>query len=102
MTMSNEINDQAEPDRRRPRSREGKTLIGAYVDKDDLYTIKMPVIQRNKEGHLTGGRRATTQDFVLEALREKLEKHTPQPFRSDISRGEAIDALRTLCAFLMV
>jgi hypothetical protein len=29
MTMGNEINDQAEPDRRRPRSREGKTLIEA-------------------------------------------------------------------------
>jgi hypothetical protein len=76
--------------------------IRTISGKDDLYTIQMPVIQRNKEGHLTGGRRATTQDFVLEVLREKLEKHTPQPFRSDISRGEGIDALRTLCAFLMV
>ena len=52
-------------------AREGKTMIGAYVDKTDLYTIQELLLRLSRER----GGKVTMQDFIVGALRAELEKH---------------------------
>ena len=51
-------------------SRDGKTMIGAYVGKEALYKLQRHLLDQSHER----GEKVTMQDFILSALREKCQK----------------------------
>ena len=51
-------------------SREGKTMIGAYVGKEALYKLQRHLLDISHER----GEKMTMQDFILSAIREKCHK----------------------------
>jgi hypothetical protein len=52
-------------------TRDGKTMIGAYVDRTDLYTIQELLIRLTRERDV----KMTMQDFIVSALRAECAKH---------------------------
>jgi hypothetical protein len=52
-------------------SRDGKTMIGAYMDKTDLYTIQELLIRLTRERNA----KVTMQDFIVSALRAECVKY---------------------------
>ena len=52
-------------------SREGKTMIGAYVSKDALYTLQEFLLRLSRQR----GEKVTMQEFILSALRSECKKH---------------------------
>jgi hypothetical protein len=57
----------------RHSTRVGKTMIGAYVDKTDLYTIQELLLRLTRERG--SGEKLTMQQFIIDALRAELAKH---------------------------
>jgi len=50
--------------------REGKTMIGAYVSKDALWTLQELLAKESRQQ----GEKVTMQDFILLALRSECSK----------------------------
>lgn len=51
--------------------RAGKTMIGAYLDKGDLYIVQELLLRLSRER----GSRVTMQDAIIEGLRDYCGKH---------------------------
>lgn len=60
-----------EPRRSRGPGREGKSMIGAYVDKGALYTIQELLLRLSRDR----GERVTMQEALTEALGDFCRKH---------------------------
>jgi len=52
-------------------ARDGKTMIGAYVTKDTLYTLQELLLKLSRQH----GKKMTMNDFILSALRTECTKH---------------------------
>lgn len=52
-------------------AREGKTMIGAYVAKPDLYTIQELLLRLTR----ARAEKVTMQEFITSAIRSECEKH---------------------------
>jgi hypothetical protein len=52
-------------------SRDGKTMIGAYVSKDALYTLQEFLLKLTRKR----GKKVTMQEFIIDALRAECTKH---------------------------
>ena len=59
------------PARRSATSRVGKTLIGAYLDKNDLFTIRELCLHLGR----ARGERMTMQEFAVNAFTRECEHH---------------------------
>lgn len=56
---------------KRASGRAGKTMIGAYVEKDAVYTIQELLLRLSRER----GERVTMQEAIVEALTDYCKKH---------------------------
>jgi len=52
------------------KGRDGKTMIGAYVDKNVLYKLQRHLLDVSHQQ----GEKVTMQDFIMSAIREKCQK----------------------------
>jgi hypothetical protein len=59
------------PARRSATSRAGKTLVGAYLDKTDLFTIRELCLRLGR----ARGERMTMQEFAVNAFTRECEHH---------------------------
>ncbi|MGO9005295.1 MAG: hypothetical protein ACLQB4_05965 [Beijerinckiaceae bacterium] len=51
--------------------REGKTMIGAYADKDGVYTVQEVLLKLSRERR----EKVTMQEAIVEALTDFCKKH---------------------------
>ena len=61
----------AQTESKRPTGRAGKTMIGAYVDKDALYTLQELLLRLSRERQA----KVTMQDAISEALVQFAKGH---------------------------
>jgi len=61
----------AESDTKAKSGREGKTMIGAYADKDGAYAVQEVLLKLSRERRV----KVTMQEAILEALTDFCKKH---------------------------
>jgi hypothetical protein len=64
------MSDAKDKEKPEPGSRDGKTMIGAYVSKDALYTLQEHLLKLTRKR----GKKVTMQEFIIEALRTQCAK----------------------------
>jgi hypothetical protein len=69
--MTDGFQTQVDQPRSGKPSRAGKTMIGAYVDKDGAFTIQELLLKRSREQ----GERVTMQEAIVEALTDYCKKY---------------------------
>jgi len=55
----------------RAAHRIGKTLVGAYIDKTDVFTVQELCLRLSRER----GSRVTMQEFILQAISRQCARH---------------------------
>lgn len=68
------MTDTAESSAKRAKPRDGKTMIGAYIEKDSLFTIQGMLLELSR----ARGERVTMQEAITEALTDYCKKNGTQ------------------------
>ncbi len=61
----------AQTDQPKSKPRDGKTMIGAYIEKDSLYALQGMLLDLTR----ARGQRVTMQDAITEALNDYCKKN---------------------------
>ena len=74
MRMPTSLRSKPDPGPKRAAGRDGKTMIGAYLDKEAVYTIQELLLRLTRER----GEKVTMQEAIEESLTTFCDKHGVQ------------------------